>query len=127
MQLKFQTVFRGSLLLFAGLLLWSVWAAAQQPATNTPAALAANVAEAIASGLAELKQDYLTFGLNRVRLDSVDGTVETIGFRSTRVRNLDGHLVTIPNKTMGNATLTNISLRPNIKTVMNIGVTYDTP
>jgi MscS family membrane protein len=57
----------------------------------------------------------------------VDGTVETIGFRSTRVRNLDGHLVTIPNKTMGNATLTNISLRPNIKTVMNIGVTYDTP
>jgi MscS family membrane protein len=63
---------------------------------------------------------------DRIQLDSVDGTVETIGFRSTRVRNLDGHLVTIPNKTMGNATITNVSARPNIKTLMNIGVTYDT-
>ena len=64
---------------------------------------------------------------DRIRLDAVDGTVETIGLRSTRVRNLDGHLVTIPNKTMGNATITNISRRPNIKTEMNIGITYDTP
>ncbi len=64
---------------------------------------------------------------DRIQLDSLDGTVETIGFRSTRVRNLDGHLVTVPNKTMGNATITNVSARPNIKTVMNIGVTYDTP
>lgn len=64
---------------------------------------------------------------DRVQVDSVDGPVESIGLRSTRVRNLDGHLITIPNKTMGNATITNISARPNIKTVMNIGVTYDTP
>ena len=64
---------------------------------------------------------------DRIQLDAVDGMVELIGFRSTRVRNLDGHLVTIPNKTMGNATITNVSARPNIKTVMNIGVTYDTP
>jgi MscS family membrane protein len=64
---------------------------------------------------------------DRITLDGVDGPVETIGLRSTRVRNLDGHLITIPNKTMGNATITNIAARPNIKTVMNIGVTYDTP
>ena len=64
---------------------------------------------------------------DRIQLDSVDGSVEAIGFRSTRVRNLDGHLVTIPNKTMGNAIITNVSARPNIKTLMNIGVTYDTP
>lgn len=64
---------------------------------------------------------------DRVKLDAVDGTVEQIGIRSTRVRNLDGHLITVPNKTMGNATITNISRRPNIKTTMNIGVTYDTP
>jgi MscS family membrane protein len=43
------------------------------------------------------------------------------------VRNLDGYLVSIPNKTMGNAIITNIAQRPNIKTVMNVGVTYDTP
>ncbi|MBA4150103.1 MAG: mechanosensitive ion channel [Verrucomicrobia bacterium] len=64
---------------------------------------------------------------DRIKLPDVDGTVETIGLRSTRVRNLDGHLITVPNKTMGNATITNITKRPNIKTVMNIGITYDTP
>ena len=64
---------------------------------------------------------------DRIQLDSVDGTVEAIGLRSTRVRNLDGYLVTIPNKTMASANIVNVSKRPNIKTVMNIGVTYDTP
>jgi MscS family membrane protein len=64
---------------------------------------------------------------DRIQLDGVDGTVEAIGLRSTRVRNLDGHLITIPNKTMGNASITNVTRRPNIKTVMNLGLTYDTP
>jgi len=64
---------------------------------------------------------------DRIQLDSIDGSVEAIGLRSTRIRNLDGHLVTVPNRTMANASLTNVSKRPNIKTVMNIGVTYDTP
>jgi MscS family membrane protein len=64
---------------------------------------------------------------DRVQLDSIDGSVEAIGLRSTRIRNLDGHLVTVPNRTMANANLTNVSKRPNIKTVMNVGVTYDTP
>jgi small-conductance mechanosensitive channel len=38
-----------------------------------------------------------------------------IGQRSTRVRNLDGHHVTIPNKTMGNEIITNITRWPTIK------------
>ena len=64
---------------------------------------------------------------DRVQLDAIDGTVEAIGLRSTRIRNLDGHLVAVPNRTMANASITNISKRPNIKTVMNVGVTYNTP
>lgn len=65
---------------------------------------------------------------DRVRIDNnIDGVVESIGLRSTRIRNLDGHLITVPNKTMGNAVITNISRRPNIKTVMTIGITYNTP
>jgi MscS family membrane protein len=63
---------------------------------------------------------------DRIQLDSVDGMVESIGMRSTRVRNLDGYLVTIPNKTMGNATITNITRRPTIKTEINFGLTYGT-
>lgn len=62
-----------------------------------------------------------------IKIESIEGTVEAIGLRSTKIRNLDGHLVTVPNRTMANSSLTNISRRPNIKTVMNIGVTYDTP
>jgi MscS family membrane protein len=63
---------------------------------------------------------------DRIQLDDLDGSVESIGMRSTRVRSLDGYLVTIPNKTMGNATIVNITRRPTIKTEMNFGLTYDT-
>jgi len=45
-----------------------------------------------------------------------------VGMRSTRIRNPDGHVITVPNKTMGNAAITNISQRPNIKTVMNFAL-----
>jgi MscS family membrane protein len=64
---------------------------------------------------------------DRIQLDKVDGTVEQIGLRSTRVRSLDGYLVTIPNKTMGSATITNISRRPSIKSESNFSLTYDLP
>ena len=61
-----------------------------------------------------------------VKVEGVQGNVEQIGLRSTRIRNLDGHLVAIPNKTMGNSIITNITRRPSIRTEMNIGITYDT-
>lgn len=64
---------------------------------------------------------------DRIQIDAIDGNVEAIGLRSTRVRNLDGFLVSIPNKTVANANIINVSKRSRIKTVMNIGVTYDTP
>ena len=62
-----------------------------------------------------------------IKIDNISGTVESIGLRSTRIRNPDGHLITVPNKTMGNSTITNVTRRPNIKTEINIGITYDTP
>ena len=64
---------------------------------------------------------------DRIKVESVEGTVETIGLRSTRVSNLDGHHVAIPNKIMGNAIIINVTRRPIIRTEMNIGLTYDTP
>ena len=63
---------------------------------------------------------------DRIQFETMEGDVESIGLRSTRVRNLDGHLITVPNRIMGNAAITNITRRPNIKTVINIGITYDT-
>ncbi len=64
---------------------------------------------------------------DRIRVEGVDGMVEAIGLRSTSVRSLEGHHVTIPNKLMGNAIITNITRRPTIKTELNLGLTYDTP
>jgi len=64
---------------------------------------------------------------DRITVDQTDGNVEEVGFRSTRVRTLDGHLVIVPNADMSNKSIKNISKRPYIKQVMNLGVTYDTP
>lgn len=61
-----------------------------------------------------------------IKLPDIEGVVESIGLRSTRVRNLDGHLITVPNKMMGNTAITNVARRPTIRTVMNLGLTYDT-
>ena len=57
---------------------------------------------------------------DQIKLDGAEGTVEAIGMRSTRVRNPDGQLVAVPNKTMGNAIITNLTNRANIKTSMDL-------
>jgi MscS family membrane protein len=63
----------------------------------------------------------------RIVIDKYDGVVEMVGFRSTRIRLLTGHLVTIPNEKVVNMGLENIGKRPNIRWLTNIGITYDTP
>ncbi|REJ69362.1 MAG: mechanosensitive ion channel family protein [Planctomycetota bacterium] len=64
---------------------------------------------------------------DRIVVDSVDGSVEMVGFRSTRIRTLDGHLVTFPNGDLANSPIRNIAARPNIKRSFSVTVTYDTP
>lgn len=63
---------------------------------------------------------------DRVIVEGCDGPVESIGLRSTRIRTLDGTLVTIPNARMADSVINNISKRPNIKNLYTIGITYDT-
>jgi len=63
----------------------------------------------------------------RVVVGGHDGTIEEVGFRSTRIRTLDGHLVTVPNGELANQMIQNIGKRPFIKRVMNVTITYDTP
>ncbi len=64
---------------------------------------------------------------DRVVVDGHDGNVAGVGFRSTRIRTLDGHMVTIPNGELANKTLLNIGKRPHIRRVLNIGLDYATP
>jgi MscS family membrane protein len=63
---------------------------------------------------------------DRIVVDGFDGPVEDVGLRSTKIRTLDGHLVTIPNGELANKFIKNIGKRPFIKRVANITVTYDT-
>ncbi len=63
----------------------------------------------------------------RVVIDQYDGVVESVGFRSSRIRTLTGHLVSIPNEKIVNSSLENIGRRPHIRWLTNIGITYDTP
>jgi MscS family membrane protein len=64
---------------------------------------------------------------DQIKFADVEGVVESVGMRSTRVRNPEGHVVAIPNKTIGNANITNISRRASIKTVMNFALAHDLP
>ena len=64
---------------------------------------------------------------NRVVVDGVDGPVEDIGFRCTRIRTLEGHLVAVPNEKMARVNIENIGRRLSIRRLTNITITYDTP
>jgi MscS family membrane protein len=67
------------------------------------------------------------FGLgDRINYDGHDGIIEEVGLRSTRLRRLDGHQVTIPNGELANKSIHNIAKRPFIRRIFTLGVTYDT-
>ena len=66
------------------------------------------------------------FGLkDRIKVGGFDGTVTEIGLRSTRLQNLDGRTVTIPNSNIADKAIENISSEPSRKVAVNLGLTYD--
>ncbi|MBK1619054.1 hypothetical protein CKO42_11550 [Lamprobacter modestohalophilus] len=64
---------------------------------------------------------------DRVVIGQHQGIIEEIGLRSTRLRTLDGHLVSLPNDEVCTSSIENVAARPNIKRLLNITLTYDTP
>lgn len=64
---------------------------------------------------------------DRVVAEGFDGFVEEIGFRCTRLRTFQGHLISIPNEKMASVSVENIAQRPSIRRLTNITITYDTP
>ena len=61
-----------------------------------------------------------------VKVGTVTGLVEKVGFRSTRIKTFDKSVVTVPNKKMIDAELDNLGLRPVRRVKFYIGLTYDT-
>jgi MscS family membrane protein len=62
-----------------------------------------------------------------VKVNDVEGHVESLGFRSTRIRTVYNSLVTIPNSIMAKEKIDNMGLRPYRRIRQVLGLHYDTP
>jgi MscS family membrane protein len=62
-----------------------------------------------------------------IKVGGSEGTVEDVGFRSTRIRTQDNSLISLPNNAVVNATVENLSLRAMRRQRFFLQITYDTP
>lgn len=61
-----------------------------------------------------------------IKVNGVEGTVETIGMRTTKIRSFQKSLITVPNHIVANNPIENFSRRGIRRIKMHIGLTYDT-
>ncbi|MBX3270971.1 MAG: mechanosensitive ion channel family protein [Sandaracinaceae bacterium] len=61
-----------------------------------------------------------------VKIDNIEGTVEEVGMRSTRVRTYYRSLVSIPNSKVADGVIDNFGMRNVRRTMITLGVQYDT-
>ena len=61
-----------------------------------------------------------------VKVKDMEGTVEEIGFRSTRIRTFYNSVITIPNAMMAKETIDNMGVRPFRRVRQILGLTYET-
>ena len=62
-----------------------------------------------------------------ILVDAIEGTVETVGFRSTRVRTFYNSLITVPNRTFISSDVDNMGRRRYRRIKTTLSLTYDTP
>ena len=77
-------------------------------------------------GLSILADKALKIG-DWIKVGSVEGIVEDIGLRTTKVRTFEKSLITVPNSYIANNPIENFSRRNIRRIKMTIGITYDTP
>ena len=63
----------------------------------------------------------------RIIFGKYDGVVEDIGLRSTRIRLLTGHQVTVPNGELAGTDIENVGRRPHIRKIADVHIPLDTP
>jgi MscS family membrane protein len=56
----------------------------------------------------------------------VEGTVVEVGFRTTRIKQIDSSIIAVPNGNIANMAITNLGVREFRLLNMNLGLTYDT-
>lgn len=77
------------------------------------------------NGLVIILERPFTLG-DWISVGTTEGTVEDVGFRSTKIRTLDGSLVILPNTTVCSQTLVNGTQRTKRLFRFTLGVTYNT-
>ncbi len=63
---------------------------------------------------------------DRIKINGFDGSITEVGIRTSRMRTLEGRLVTIPNSQFTGDMVENVSAEPTRKVVLNLGLTYNT-
>jgi len=61
-----------------------------------------------------------------IKVDNVEGIVEDIGMRTTKIRSFEKSLITVPNQIIANNPIENFSRRGVRRIKMRIGLTYNT-
>lgn len=61
-----------------------------------------------------------------ITTSDIEGTVEKVGFRSTRVRKIDTSIISIPNGNLANVTVTNLGIRKFRLMDLMINILYST-
>lgn len=61
-----------------------------------------------------------------IKAGDMEGVVEEIGFRSTRIRTFSKTQITVPNSVLMNMSIDNFSQMPKRRIKLTVGVTYDT-
>ncbi len=59
-----------------------------------------------------------------IEIDGIEGVVEEVGIRTTRVRRFDKSIATIPNARLTGTTIFNYSKRPSRRIRLNVGIAY---
>jgi MscS family membrane protein len=77
-------------------------------------------------GLTILADKALKIG-DWIKVGSVEGIVEDIGLRTTKVRTFEKSLITLPNQMLANQPVENFSKRGIRRIKCRIGLTYSTP
>ena len=86
---------------------------------------AQNTIANIFGALALISDRPFTIG-DMISFNGKRGTVVAIGLRSTTLRTLDGTVWCVPNKEVAEASIENISKRPNIKWSFTVDLVYET-
>ncbi|MBR7063747.1 MAG: mechanosensitive ion channel family protein [Treponema sp.] len=107
-----------------GIKLSAVWGAAGIAGVAIGFAAQTSVSNLI-SGIFVLSEGIMQVG-DFVTVGDISGTVDSVDLLSVKVHTTDNHLVRVPNSSVINTNLTNVSFFPQRRLTVNVSIDYNT-